>query len=95
MQENIDLFTAVDPMDVDEAILDAYSSKPQPKSQPFKSEPRSSKPEPEPKPGSSKLELKSESSNPKPGLSGLIEPCSLGTFSSPKLSDLKTGNIFK
>lgn len=80
MQENIDLFTPLDPIDVDEAILDAYSSKPQPKSQPFKSEPRSSKPEPEPKPGTSKLELKSES---------------LRTFSSPKLSDLKTGNIHK
>lgn len=76
MQENIDLFTPLDPIDVDEAILDAYSSKPQPKSQPFKSEPRSSKPEPEPKPGTSKLE-------------------SLRTFSSTKLSDLKTGNIHK
>lgn len=81
MQENIDLFTPLDPIDVDEAILDAYSSKPQPKSQPFKSaEPRSSNPEPEPKPGTSKLELKSES---------------LRTFSSPKLSDLKTGRIYK
>ena len=89
------MFTALDPIAVDEAILDAYSLKPQPKSQLLKSEPRSPKPDPEPKPGSSKLELKSESSNPKPGLSGQMGPSSLRTLSSPKLSDLKTGNIFE